>query len=286
MKKIFQVKNISAKIIWASIIVAQIILCSCSEKKIEGDDAAHSNLKDKDIREYNLSIEKEQAAKRFPCDTLALEEYVIKNYPPGSYLVEFDKTFTYNVPKPAVLYYQSENAKFIFAIIAKSKPGERLVEKKNIVGFESSFINLDSTKLGTAFFYLTFFECMEEQITPLWEAEIPMHGGFNYLKMNLWQEKNIPYITINFEDGIISGHRDYNYFFVDGFYEKPHLLETYEGLVHKRSMVNLNDDKYPDYYEYRFIDSLLMIVDSVPFKWDPKKEIYISPVNKRWTRKY
>ncbi|MFA8343741.1 MAG: hypothetical protein ACEPO8_12295 [Rhodothermaceae bacterium] len=268
------------------LILIAFTLVSCSDDGTKGTDAATDSDKDKDIRKYNLEIQKEQAAKRTPCDALSVEEFVIKNYEKGSYLVEFDKTYTYSLHKPAVLHHNTRNSKLVFAVIAKSKPGERLVEKKNIVGYESSFINLDSTKLGTAFFFLTMFECYNDELVPVWEAEVPRHGGFNYMKMNQWSFNRTPYITLNFEDGIISGHRDYNYFFIDGFFERPHLLETYEGLVHKRTMQNFNNDKFPDYYEYRFIDSLLQVSDSIPFRWDEKRKVYHSPVNKRWIRKY
>lgn len=267
-------------------MVSILTLVSCSDDSTSGDDAALDSRKDKDIREYNLEIEKEQATKRTPCDAIAVEEFVLENYEEGSYLVEFDKTYTYSLHKPAVLPHTTNNAKLVFAVIAKSKPGERLVERKNIVGYESSFINLDSTKLGTAFFFLTMFECYEDQLVPVWEAEVPRHGGFNFMNMNVWSHNRTPFITLNFEDGIISGHRDYNYFFLDGYFERPHLLETYEGLVHKRTMQNLDNDKYPDYYEYRFNEKLLSIRDSIPFKWDEKRKVYHSPVNRRWIRKY
>lgn len=270
------------------ILLSLILLASCGEDKVRGVDAAHSSEKDKDIREYNLKRQRElSGVQRTPCDPLSVEEYVIKNYPDsGSYLIETDKTNTYSLPSKAVVSIQNGNKKLIFALIAKSKPGERLVEKKNVVGYESSFINLDSTKLGTAFFYLTMFECNDGQLVPIWEAEVPSHGGFNSIKMNTWAAKGIPYLSLNFEDGIISGHRDYNYFFNEGFYGRPHLLETYLGLVHKRTIANINNDIYPDYYEYRFDESRLAIRDSIPFSWDVKKKEYLSKVNSRWSRKY
>lgn len=266
------------------VILLVIALVACSGEGTTEDDAKPDS--EREIREYNLEIQREQAEKRTPCDAISIEEFILENYEEGSYLVEFDKTYTFSLQKPAVIKHKTETSNLVFAVIAKSKPGERPVEKENIVGYESSFINLDSTKLGTAFFFLTMFECFNEQLVPVWEAEVPRHGGFNYMKMGLWQFNSTPFITLNFEDGIISGHRDYNYFFIDGFFERPHLLETYEGLVHKRTMQNFDNDKYPDYYEYRFIDSLLQIVDSIPFKWDEKRKVYRSPVNRRWIRKY
>ena len=127
-----------------------LLVVSCSKDTGSGD-AATSASKDQNLREYNLGVEKEQAKARFACDTISLQEYVLSNYEAGTYLVEFDRTFTYNLPKPAVIYFQ-DGGNFVLAVIAKSKPGERNIESKNVIGFESSYINLDSTKLGTAFF--------------------------------------------------------------------------------------------------------------------------------------
>lgn len=262
-----------------------LIIASCGDG--EQKTADEEPTKDKGIRRSNLNIQEEQSKKRFPCDTLALEDYIINHTPEGTYLVEFDRTFTYNIPRPAVLYYRGDK-NYIFAVIAKSKKGERLIEPKNVVGFESSYINLDSTKLGTAFFYLTLFKCEDDGFTQLWEAEVPIHGGFNRMTMKKWKAKNMPYIELNFEDGIISGHRSYNFFFVDGIEKKPHLMETYLGIVHKRTIANVKDDKFPDYYEYRFKEDStgIAIRDSIPFYWSEKRELYITDVSSRWWRKY
>lgn len=268
-----------------------LLLISC-KPKVVGGDAATSAAKDESVREYNLDIQKEQTENRFPCDTISLKEYVMDNYDPGTYLVEFDKTYTYSVPKSAVIYFR-DTSNYILAVIAKSKPSERHVETKNIVGYESSFINLDSTKLGTAFFWLTLFECKDGTFNRVWESEIPMHGGFNRMSIKLWKPKNVKYVELNYEDGIISGHRNFNYFMVDGWRNPPHLLETYEGIVHKRILANVNNDKYPDYYEYRFtsgqyLDSLVQIriLDSIPFYWSTKRQLYITDKSSRWFRRY
>ena len=259
------------------------------------DEAAEdSPSKDESIRRYNVEMAKKQKRESSnPCDTLALIEHIISQDTAGTYLVEFDRTLTYNVPKSAVIYYtdKKKKKKYILAVIAKSKKGERLIEPKNIIGFGSSFINLDSTKLGTAFFYLTLYQCgkdSSEIFKQLWEAEVPIHGGFNSMKLKRWKPKNILYVELNFEAGIISGHRNYNFFFVDGIEEKPHLMETYVGLVHKRTLAKINDDKYPDYWEYRFWDDSISIRirDSIPFYWSEKRNLYITKYNKRWFRKY
>ena len=283
-----------AKQIFAIMILAFAVFgcrCESDEPGYEsGDKPEFSSAKEKDIRSYNLDVEKDEASRRTPCDTLALKEFILENYPSGDYLVEFDKTFTYSIPRSAVLYYKGEDHRqYIFAVIAKSKPGERFIEAKNVVGYESSFINLDSTKLGTAFFFLTLFECdKDNSFGIIWESEVPIHGGFNSMKIKRWLPKNILYMEMNYEDGIISGHRNYNYFFVDGIRSEPHLMETYAGIAHLRKMANVNNDKFPDYFEFRFIDSTnyIAIKDSVPFYWEPKRDLYITKYNRRWFRYY
>ena len=268
------------------------LISACTSKTGEEGDAANSQSKDEELRGYNLSVQKQQTQNRFPCDTISLKEYILNNYEPGTYLVQFDKTFTYNLPKSAVIYFK-DGADYILAVIAKSKPGERNIEAKNVIGYESSFINLDSTKLGTAFFWLTLFECKDGDFVRLWESEVPIHGGFNKMSIKTWKPKNIKYVELNYEDGIISGHRNYNFFMIDGWKNPPHLMETYVGLTHKRTMANINNDKFPDYWEYRFTshfweDSLrtIKLIDSIPFYWSTKRNLYITDKNPRWFRKY
>ena len=79
-----------------------------------------------------------------------------------------------------------------------------------------------------------------------------------------------------------------NYFLVNGILNKPHLLETYNGLTHKRVLADINDDEFPDYYEFRFRVNKngISVRDSIPFYWDIKKEFYITNSNKFWKRKY
>lgn len=258
----------------------------CSREEGESGDPAFSEAKDRDIQEYNINSQKD-GVRRFPCDTIALREYILNNYPSGSYLVEFDKTSTYSIGRPAVIYYNSDR-KYVFAVIAKSKPGERLIEPKNVTGFESSFINLDSTKLGTAFFYLTLFACNGDYFEFVWEHEIPMHGGFNNMLLRTWRYGSIPYIDINFEDGIIVGHRDYNFFMLNGVSSYPHMLETYVGISAKRNMARVNNDLYPDYYEYVYYDvgRKIYSVDSVAFVWNDARKLYVNTRNPRQTREY
>jgi hypothetical protein len=133
------------------IIFSAIFLLSCTdtgevEQVSTGSDerVAYSPEKDAKIQRYNLEQQTEQAGNRTPCDALAITEFVLETYPEGSYLVNFDKTLTFDVPKPAVITY-NKDSKYLFAVIAKSRPGERLIETKNIVGYDQSFIDLDST---------------------------------------------------------------------------------------------------------------------------------------------
>lgn len=269
------------------ILTVPLIIASCSDDKRSDGDPEFSEAKDRDIQSYNIRKAGEASENRFPCDTVALREYILNNYPAGSYLVEFDKNATYNVGKPAVIYYNADR-KYVFAIIAKSKAGERLIEPKNIIGFESSFVNLDSTKLGTAFFFLTLFACNDDQFEFIWEHEIPVHGGFNNMTVKTWRPKNVLYVDVNYEDGIIVGNRNYNFFMLNGLTSFPHMLETYVGLSCKRTMANINNDIYPDYYEYIYYDvgKRIYSPDSVAFLWKEKQNLYVNTRNPRQTRPY
>ena len=270
-----------------------LMAAACSTKKGEDGDSATSAAKDEQIRQYNLDIQKEQTSNRFPCDTIALKEYILNNYERGSYLASFDRNYKDMLPSSAVIYFRDVN-NYVLAVIVKSKQSERNIEVKNVTGFESSYINLDSTKLGTTFFWLTLFECKEGEFSRVWESEVPIHGGFNRMTIKNWPAKNQKYVELNFEDGIISGHRNYNFFLIDGWQKPPHLMETYLALVLKRTLANINNDKYPDYFEYRFAtgrserDSLttIRVLDSVPFYWSTKRQLYISDRSSRWVRKY
>ncbi|MCF8306849.1 MAG: hypothetical protein K9I71_12050 [Ignavibacteriales bacterium] len=261
------------------IITAGIII-SC------GDDT--QDKEEQSVRERNLRIKKEQAKKREPCDTLSFQEYFIANGGAGNYIVEFDQSLDRVVSKPAVFYYK-EGGNFIFSVIAKSKQTERNVEVKNIVGVDASFLNYDSTRLGTAFFFLTLYECDGQgNFSMIWEKEIPIHTGFNSIKMKKW--KNISYIELNFIAMYISGNVSFNLFFVDGLRNQPHLLETYEAIARQREIADVNNDKWPDYFEWRFAqnDSAMFWrkLDSIPFIWDTTKNIYRDLKGRRWTRKY
>ena len=275
------------------LVLAFLWIRSCyqaSEKSttIQNEQAATSAKKDEDIQRYNLGVRKSQSENNGPCDTLAVREYVINNYPSGTYLVDFDKTLTFNVPKSAVIYYNRGGNQYIFALIARSKPGKRFIEPKNVVGYDQSFIDLDSTNLGTAFFYLTLFKCEENHLSFIWEAPVPSHGGLNRMYMEKWAYLGTPYVKIDFHYARGIGHIDYNYFLVNGIDSLPHLLMTWEGINFKRTLANVNSDKYPDYYEFVYYDTgkRISLADSVAFIWNRKDSLYVNPKNKRQTRPY
>jgi hypothetical protein len=279
-------------IITKLILLFSLLLLSCTEKNEKWkeeqsgiEDVALNPEKDAAIQQSNLEHKKKFLGQRSPCDTLSLIDFVLNNYPKGTYLVESDKTVTYNIPKPAVVYFDKN---YILCVIAKSKEGERLIEVKNIVGYDQSFIDLDSTELGTAFFFLTLLECYNGSFQRIWESPIPSHGGFNNMKLEKWQSKNIQYIKVNFHYAQGTGHIDYNYFLVDGITNPPHLMMTYEGIDFKRTITNLNDDSYPDYLEYLYYDlgNRVYPKDSIVFVWDTVKNVYVNTRNSKQTRLY
>ena len=243
--------------------------------------------KDARIQQYNLEQQEKLAGNRTSCDTLSLKGFVLASYPQGNYLVNTDKTLSYSIPKPAVIYYNKDRS-YIFGVIAKSADGERLIEPQNIVGYDQSFIDLDSTELGTAYFYLTLFRCQDGIFETVWESLIPSHGGFNNITLKNWNYKNIPFIEANFHYGRGTGHINYNYFLIDGINNRPHLMMTYEGINFKRTISNVNDDEFPDYYEHIYYDlgDRIFSKDSVAFIWKIKDSVYVNSRNKRQTRPY
>jgi len=163
-----------------------------------------------------------------------------------------------------------------------------LIEVKNIVGYDQSFIDLDSTELGTAFFYLVLFKCENSSFRVVWESPIPSHGGFNYITLLKWDYNSTKYIKVNFHYAQGIGNISYNYFLINGLEKSPHLLMTYEGINFKRTIVNVNGDRYPDYYEHIYYDDGTNIIhgDSIPFVWNQKDSVYQNLLNKKHTRPY
>jgi hypothetical protein len=253
------------------------------------EEVAYDQSKDLEIQNYNLALKKKAALERFPCDTISVLEYILNNYPSGSYLLEFDRTTTYNVPKSALVYANDKNGyKFVFAVVATSRAGERLIEPTNIIGYDQSFIDLDSTELGTPFIYLVMFECKGEDLIKHWETLIPSHGGFNKITLKRWKYNGSYYLENNFHYAQGVGQINYNYFLNDNFKDFPHLLMTYEGTTFKRTLANINNDKYPDYFEHIFYNQKDKIYsnDSVAFIWNTKDTLYISTKNHKQTRRY
>jgi len=275
-------------------IIALIFLFGCDKQnekikdgKSSQEEIAYSPDRDADIQRYNIEVRKKQTAQRFPCDTISLMEFVLSYFPQGSYLVSDDRTTTYEPPNPAILYYP-EDRQSIFGVIARSKPGERLIEVKNIVGYDQSFIDLDSTELGTAFFYLVLFKCENGYFKIIWEAPIPSHGGFNYIAIQKWNYNGTKFIRTNFHYAQGVGNISYNYFLIDGLEKPPHLLMTYEGINFKRTIANINHDEFPDYYEHIYYDDGTKIIpgDSIAFVWNQKDSVYQNLLNKKHTRPY
>lgn len=283
-------------LIYPIILLILLLLLSCDHntksentKVNYNDQAAFNQNKDAEIQRYNLELKKKESANRFPCDTIAVIEQIFDNYPAGTYLLEFDKTSTYNIPKPAIIYFtDKDGSKFIFTVIASSREGERLIEPANLVGYDQSFIDLDSTKLGTPFLYLVLFECRGENLIKQWEAPIPSHGGFNSIALKKWDYNGTYFIESNFHYAQGIGHINYNYFLIDNIRKFPHLLMTYEGTSMKRTLANVNNDKFPDYYEhviYNLKDKVFS-KDSVAFRWSEKDTLYINTNNPKQTRHY
>lgn len=272
-----------------------LFLSACSTEKEESiplnynEKVELSSEKDASIQFYNLERMRRESTMRFPCDTISVIEYILKNFSPGTYLLRFDKSSIYEIPKPALIYYDDKNGdKYIFAIIASSRQGERFIEPSNIVGYDQSFIDLDSTKLGTPFIYLVLFECKGNQLFTLWEAPIPSHGGFNEFYLRNWAPKGLSYVEVNFYYGQGIGNISYNYFMIDGIRNQPHLLMTYNGIDFRRTMANVNDDKFPDFYEHIFysLPDRVIHKDSVAFVFNPKDSLYFSAEGKKITRRY
>lgn len=282
------------KLFYIFILLASLVLlfsCGKEEKKSDfqtSSEVAFNPDKDSEIQKYNLELRKARS-KRFPCDTISVLEYVIENYPQGTYLLETDKTTINTLPKPAVIYFTDKDGrKYVFAVITKSRAGERLVEIKNLIGYNESFIDLDSTKLGTPLIFLILLECKEDYFLPVWEAAIPSHGGFKDFSLKTWDYTGTLYIENEFYYAQGIGIIFYNHFLVDGLRSKPHLLMTYDGLDFKRTIANVNNDKFPDYYEYIFVSlpDKIYAKDSVSFIWREKDSVYINTRNSKQTRPY
>jgi hypothetical protein len=278
------------------VAIFSLVFISCGKKnktepessEIRGEDIAYNPGKDEEIQRYNLEMLKQRTKTRTPCDTIALMEYILNKFERGTYLVYFDKTTTYNIPRPAVIYFNQGGNQYIFGVIVRNKPGERLIEPKNIIGYDQSFIDLDSTELGTAFFSLALFACDNGNFSVVWETPIPSHGGFNNISLHRWKYRNTPFVRVNFHYARGIGHIDYNYFLVRGTDLIPHLLMTYKGIDFQRTIANVNDDRYPDYYEYLFynLPDRIYARDSIAFIWNLKDSVYVNTRNSKQTRPY
>ena len=235
--------------------------------------------KDKSIQEFNLEKRKNQTKNRFPGDTIDLMEAVLKAYPKGSYVIEEDIPNSVGIPPAAVIYRDDSGTRMVFSLIATSREGmerDRLIESKNVIGYDQSFIDYESTRLGTALFFMTGFTVENRNFNRIWEKYTPSHGGFRLMTLQNWAAKNIPYIKVDFYAQFKNATFYFNYFFLDGFKSKPHLLLTYEGVNQRRIMTDANGDKFPDYIEYVFVDNdhVISVVDSVTYIW--KDSLYVN----------
>jgi hypothetical protein len=295
LNKIYEIFNMLKNLVFL-VVLSLLLFVSCGKEEEEESDVysleqqvEYVPEKDASIQFYNLKKMKEEAKNRFPCDTIDVIEFVLENFPQGTYPLIFDKSVPFEIQKPAVIYYNDRGGgKYVFCVISRSRQGERFIEPKNIIGYDQSYIDLDSKKLGTAFPYLILLECVDNKLSLVWEAPIPSHGGFNRFSIKNWDSKNIMYIENNFHYAQGVGHINYNYFLVDGIRTAPHLMMTYFGIDFKRSIANLNNDKYPDFYEYVFLSTndKLRIIDSVAFVYNPKDSVYESSLGKRFNRPY
>lgn len=281
------------KLIVLSIILGSVLFLnmSCGEEgaeeiSTEQTDVAYDPEKDQSIQAYNIQQRTKLGGARTPCDTISIMEFILENYPEGSYLVELDKPSTYSIPRNAVIYRKEGGDNYIYSLVIKSKDDERLVELKNVVGYDQSFFNLDSTALGMAYFYLTLFRCNGDNFEKLWETIIPDNSGFNYMVFENWKARKIPYLRVNYHYAIGIGHIDYNFFFVNGLKEKPHLLMTYKTINSLREMVDANRDSIPDYIEHLYVDTgnEVRAIDTVTFIW--KDSLYINTRNPKQTRRF
>ena len=111
---------------------------------------------------------------------------------------------------------------------------------------------------------------------------------FKNFSLKRWDKKNIQFVQIDFYYAQGIGTISYNFFLVNGIRQEPHLLMTYDGIDFKRTIINFNDDIYPDYNEYVFVSnsSRIYAADSVAFYWQNKENIYVNSRNSRQTRLY
>lgn len=219
-------------------------------------------------------------------DTLAFKKWIEKNFEKNTLLLKCYQRNTKNVKYAVLNYKYSNDTNYIFAVIAKPKENYKNINIDDLVGYYSSFGNLDSTKKGTAFFYLILVANFGKEYNIKYKEIIPIHNGFDIIYLDKWEQKNIDFITVQFLDALTQGTRRFNYFFVNHFLSKPHLLELYSGIDNLRKLYDINGDNYPDYYEFYFInnDREIRRLDSVGFVWNG--EVYVNTQNSKQTRNY
>lgn len=289
--KIIKGIDIRQYIFWMALVLIFSLAYGCEEeaKKPDtgfGDTAADDASTDVSIQEYILRERIKTARTRFDGDTLDLMQHILDNYEPGSYLADIDNPNSNVQKQSAVIYVKEKAGTYVFAMIVKSIIQEKLVEAENFIGYDASFVDYDSTKLGTAGFYLTLFKNEGKDFTKLWETLIPASGGFNNFYYESWGNYKIPSVRCRFYNAVIIGADDYSYFLVNGIESPPHLLNTYDGFAKRRRIADINKDSIPDYYEWSVIvtDSLRQWIDSTGFIW--KDSVYVNTRNPKQKRKW
>ncbi len=288
-KNSYQLFYLLALVVFGFSLVAG---CGEEEPEVTTDTTTAASQGEEDMTQmgaYRRNIENrmKESKNRFTNDTLSLAMWILDNYPAGSFLMTVDEVGQLQTQPEAVIYRKKGDSTIVYGILTTSKPDDnRIVEMDNIIGYYTSFIDFDSTELGTAIMYLGQYRGANDQWTKIWDVIVPRHGGFNKFMYQKFPDWNQEYIKVNIYFAEGRGHLDFNYFFTGGIDSVPHLMMTYEGLNFKRTMTNANNDKYPDYVEYVFVDDSLSsrIIDSVTFIW--KDTAYFSVRNPKHWRPY
>lgn len=236
-------------------------------------------LKDK------FALNKAAHIGEFYFDTLAFKGWIEKNNDKGTVLLKCYQKNTVKIKYAVINYRVSHDTSYIFAVIARSKENQPYINIDDLVGYYSSFGCLDSTKKGTAFFYLLYAKSYGEKFTQIWKKVIPIHNGFDMIYLDKWH--NTDFLAVQFLDALSQGRIWFNFFFIgNNILREPHMLQTYQGIDTKRTFWDINGDEYPDYYEHIYYNTKTKIYspDSVGFIWDGEK--YKCVKNPKITREY
>jgi len=198
-----------------------------------------------------------------------------------------DKLFSYDIPAPAVINYEKDSS-YIFCIIIKSLKGERFIEPRKYSWIWSKFYTPGQHRIRNSIFFLTSFRCINGKFVLQWDAPIPSHGGFNMMHYKKWDKFNIPFIQMNFYYRRGTGHINIIIFLLMELIINHTYWWRTEVLNFKRTIADVNDDRFPDYYEHIYYDlwDRVFTKDSVTFIWNLKNGVSINTRNKKQTRLY